>query len=168
MPATFDLLRVDHEEALDRVDRASRALQAVRQGRPLETVRPALEDLGSFVDHLLTLHFTFEEEVFFPLLAGFDEMKEPIDELVDGFGAIRDNNRRLAAELRNEKPDPGVIMETVGQIINNLNTHIRLCDLEVFPFARRRLNREQFEEVELRMRERTAPPPTYPLPRLEL
>lgn len=168
MPATFDLLRVDHEEALDRVDRASRALQAVRQGRPLETVRPALEDLGSFVDHLLTLHFTFEEEVFFPLLAGFDEMKDLIGELLEGFGSLRDDNRRMAAELRNDKPDPGVIVETGSRIINKLSMHIRLCDLEVFPFARRRLNREQFEEVELRLRERTAPPPTYPLPRLEL
>lgn len=168
MPATLDHLREDHEEALERADRANRALQAVGQGRPVETVRAALLELGKFVDSLLKVHIPFEEEVLFPMLNDFDEIRDTVSEVVGTNETLRSFIGPFAAELRAAKPDAGVVVDTGNRLATALLKHMRLGNRLIYPFARRMLNRDHVQELDARMRERTATPPPYPLPIIEM
>lgn len=168
MPATLEHLREDHEEALERVDRAGRALQAVGQGRPIEAVKPALSDLTAFVDSLLKVHIPFEEEVLYPMLSGFTEVQGPMAEIAEANETLRSFHSRFSSELRANKPDAGVVVETGNRVVQALGEHMRLGDLVLHPFARRMLTRDRVAELEARLRERTAVPTAYPLPIIEI
>ncbi|HCF91743.1 MAG TPA: hypothetical protein DER58_04630, partial [Firmicutes bacterium] len=89
-------------------------------------------------------------------------------EVKKGNESIQSFSQQLGRELQQDRPDTGIILETGPQITGALETHIRLSDLELLPFARRMLTKDQLEELETRFRERTALPSAYPLPVIEL
>jgi hemerythrin-like domain-containing protein len=168
MPSILEQFRADHEDALENIDRSNRALQSLKQGRPLDTMRPALDALQDFVKSLLAVHIPLEEEHLFPFLAVFPEVSATIAEVKKGNESIQSFSQQLGRELQQDRPDTGIILETGPQITGALETHIRLSDLELLPFARRMLTKDQLEELETRFRERTALPSAYPLPVIEL
>lgn len=168
MPSIIEQFRIDHEDALENIDRSNRALQSLKQGRPLDTMRPALDALQDFVKSLLAVHIPLEEEQLFPFLAVYPEVIAAIAEIKKANESIQSNSHQLGRELQQDRPDTGIILETGTQITGALETHIRLLDLELLPFARRMLTKDQLEELETRFRERTALPSAYPLPVIEL
>lgn len=168
MPSIIEQFRIDHEDALENIDRSNRALQSLKQGRPLDTIRPALDALQDFVKSLLAMHIPLEEEQLFPFLAAYPEASIAIAEIKKADEIIQSNSHQLGRELQQDRPDTGIILETGTKITGALETHIRLSDLELLPFARRMLTKDQLEELETRFRERTALPPAYPLPVVEL
>lgn len=168
MPSIIEQFRIDHEDALENIDRSNRALQSLKQGRPLDTMRPALDALQDFVKSLLAVHIPLEEEQLFPFLAVYPEVIAAIAEIKKANESIQSNSHQLGRELHQDRPDTGIILETGTQITGALETHIRLSDLELLPFARRMLTKDQLEELETRFRERTALPSAYPLPVIEL
>lgn len=168
MANIIEQFRADHEEAMENIDRSNRALQSLKQGRPLDTMRPALDALQDFVKSLLTVHIPLEEEHLFPYLAAFPEANNAIAEIKKADESIQSYSNQLQRELQQERPDTGIILETGTQITGALEIHIRLSDLELLPFARRMLTKDQLEELETRFRERTALPSAYPLPVIEL
>ncbi|MGI5853808.1 MAG: hemerythrin domain-containing protein [Bacillota bacterium] len=168
MPNVIEQFRADHEAALENIERSNRALQSLKQGRPLDTIRPALEALQDFIKSLLAVHIPLEEEQLFPYLAAFPEASIAIAEIKKADESIQLNSHQLGRELQQDRPDSAIILESGTQITSALETHIRLSDLELFPLARRMLTKDQLEDLETRFRERTALPSAYPLPVIEL
>jgi hemerythrin-like domain-containing protein len=134
----------DHHGGLVQARRLRRAA-AGEEGPPAEVARAFLR----FWDEDTSPHFRDEKEVLLAVFArhGGDLAAEPIQEMVVDHARIRGLVMGLGEEARSDQ----VERETLREIGDRLEAHIRLEERRVFPMIERLLPEEALREVTSRL-----------------
>ena len=134
----------DHHGGLVQARRLRRAA-AGEEGPPAEVARAFLR----FWDEDTSPHFREEEEVLLAVFArhGGDLTAEPIQKMVADHARIRSLVMGLCEEAKSDR----VERETLREIGDRLEAHIRLEERRVFPMIERLLPEEALREVASRL-----------------
>lgn len=134
----------DHHGGLVQARRLRRAA-AGEEGAPLEVARAFLR----FWQEDTRVHFAEEEEVLLAVYArhGGDLGAEPIQEMMADHARIRGLVLRLGDQVADERVDP----ETLGEIGERLEAHIRLEERRVFPLVEASLSEKALGEIGARI-----------------
>lgn len=149
-------LSEDHHQGLVHARRLTRAATSDGVGPLEEAARAFLE----FWKKETSAHFRKEEEVLLPVVAryGQDVSQEPVAEMLAQHARIRG----LVMQLSDEYTDGEVRPETLGEIGERLEAHIRLEEREVFPKIEEALPKEALEELASRLAAAETGPRTEP------
>jgi hemerythrin-like domain-containing protein len=145
----------DHHQGLVQARRLRRAGGGV-EGEPVDAARAFLE----FWRRDTSLHFRKEEEVLLPVLAryGGDLSQGPVVEMITQHARIRGLAMQLGDELERE----GIRVETLRNLGEQLEAHIRLEEREVFPMIEETLPDHALREVTSRLEALEPGPPHEP------
>jgi hemerythrin-like domain-containing protein len=143
--AALRKLSDDHHQGLVQARRLKKAATG-EEVEPLEeTARTFLE----FWQRETSAHFRKEEEVLLPVLAryGQDVSRRPVVEMLAQHAQIRGLVMQLSDEYADGKTRP----ETLRDIGERLEVHIRLEEREVFPKIEESLSEVALKEVASRL-----------------
>ncbi len=145
----------DHHQGLVNGRRLRRAASGVGGGSA-ETARDFLE----FWQRDTSLHFRKEEEVLLPVLAryGGDLGERPILQMLTQHARIRG----LAMQLSDELEQGEIREDTLRNLGEQLEAHIRLEEREVFPLIEETLPEHALQEVASRLEAFEPGPPHEP------
>ena len=145
----------DHHQGLVQARRLRRAA-AGEEAEPADAARSFLE----FWRRETSLHFRKEEEVLLPVLAryGGDLSQRPVVEMLAQHASIRG----LAMQLGDELERDGVLGDTLQNLGEKLEAHIRLEEREVFPHIEEALPEGVLHEVSARLEVFEPGPPYQP------
>jgi hemerythrin-like domain-containing protein len=145
----------DHHQGLVNARRLRRAASG-EGGSPADTARDFLE----FWQRDTSRHFRNEEEVLLPVLAryGGDLGEQPILLMLTQHALIRGLAMQLSDELEQDK----IREDTLRNLGEKLETHIRLEEREVFPLIEETLPEHALQEVASRLEVFEPGPPNEP------
>jgi iron-sulfur cluster repair protein YtfE (RIC family) len=134
----------DHHQGLVNARRLRRTASG-KGGNPAGTARDFLE----FWQSDTSLHFRKEEEVLLPVLAryGGDLGERPILQMLTQHALIRGLAMQLSDELKQDE----VREDTLRNLGEKLEAHIRLEEREVFPLMEETLPERALQEVSSRL-----------------
>jgi iron-sulfur cluster repair protein YtfE (RIC family) len=118
----------DHHQGLVQ----ARRLREAAAGERTEPLEEAARNFLDFWQKDTSAHFRREEEVLLPVLARYGQdvlNREPVVEMLGQHARIRG----LVMQLSDEHADGNLRPETLGEIGESLEAHIRLEEREVFP-----------------------------------
>ena len=143
----------DHHQGLVQ---ARRLRRAGVEGEPVDVARAFL----AFWRRDTSLHFRKEEEVLLPVLAryGGDLSQGPVVEMIIQHARIRGLAMQLGDELEREE----IREETLRNLGEQLEAHIRLEEREVFPMIEGTLPDHALREVPSRLAAFEPGPPHEP------
>ena len=147
----------EHHQGLVQARRLRKAAAGEGAG-PLEE---AAGDFLGFWQRDTSAHFRKEEEVLLPVLARYGQDvpdREPVVEMLGQHARIRG----LVMQLSDEYADGNLRPETLGEIGESLEAHIRLEEREVFPMIEEVLPKIALEEVASRLAVKEAGPRVEP------
>jgi iron-sulfur cluster repair protein YtfE (RIC family) len=156
-------LSEDHHHGLVRARRLRRAAE----GDEAHPVEATARDFLDFWRKDTAIHFRKEEEVFLPVMAryGEDVAREPLVEMLEGHARIRG----LVMRLSDEVVGGNVRLETLREIGEQLEAHIRHEERVVFPLVEESLPEAALTELAARLEVKEAGPHTEPwVPAAEL
>src|SRR5215210_7076965 len=144
----------DHHQGLVNARRLRRAASGEGASSAANTARDFLE----FWQRDTSLHFRKEEEVLLPVLAryGGDLGEQPLLQMLTQHARIRDLAMQLSDELKQGK----IQEDTLRNLGEQLEAHIRLEEREVFPLIEETLPEGTLQEVTSRL-EAFEPGPPY-------
>jgi hemerythrin-like domain-containing protein len=128
-----ELLKEDHEEALRLIEE----LESVDEKIGTD---PTDTEKFNKLHQMLRLHTEVEENLLYPALEEFDEVKQ----LVEDAYLEHDRIDQLLSQLGTAAPNETEFQERLAELRNNLEHHIEEAEGTLFPSAE-----ELFEEVEL-------------------
>jgi hemerythrin-like domain-containing protein len=145
-----------HHQGLVQARRLRRAATG-EEANPLEETSKAFLE---FWQEGTTAHFREEEEVLLPVLTryGGEIVGGPVVEMLRQHARIRGLVMELSDEVRNGVVRP----ETLRDIGELLEAHIRLEERQVFPMIEETLPEEALKEVASRLKVKEAGPHTEP------
>jgi iron-sulfur cluster repair protein YtfE (RIC family) len=145
----------DHHQGLVHARRLKRAATG-EDDEPADTARAFLE----FWRIDTSLHFRKEEEILLPVLAryGGDLSQRSVVEMLAQHARIRG----LAMQLGDELKGDGIREDTLRNLGEQLEAHIRLEEREVFPFIEEALPEHALREVTSRLEAFEPGPPHEP------
>jgi hemerythrin-like domain-containing protein len=134
----------DHHQGLVNARRLKRAASG-EGDNPADTAQEFLE----FWRRDTSLHFRKEEEVLLPVLAryGGDLGERPILQMLTQHAQIRGLAMQLSDELEQDK----IREDTLRNLGEQLEAHIRLEEREVFPLIEETLREQALQEVASRL-----------------
>ena len=147
----------DHHQGLVQ----ARRLRKVAAGEGVGTLEEAARDFLEFWQRDTSGHFRREEEVLLPVVAryGQDALgQEPAVEMLAQHARIRG----LVMQLSDEHADSNLRPETLGEIGELLEAHIRLEERVVFPMIEEVLPEMALKEVASRLAAKEAGPRVEP------
>ena len=149
-------LSEDHHHGLVYARRLRRAAEG-DETNSAETVAKGFLD---FWQKETAIHFRKEEEVLFPVLAryGEDLCRQPLVEMLEEHARIRGLIMRLSDEVMGGN----VRSETLHEIAEQLEMHIRLEEREVFPLVEGSLSEAALTELAARLEVKEAGPRVEP------
>jgi iron-sulfur cluster repair protein YtfE (RIC family) len=149
-------LSEDHHHGLVHARRLQRAAEG-DEARPAEA---AAKDFLDFWQKETALHFRQEEEVLLPVLArhGGDVTRDPLIEMLEGHACIRG----LVMQLSDEVVGGNVRPETLREVGEQLEAHIRLEERVVFPLVEDSLAETALTELAARLEVKEAGPRAEP------
>jgi ABC-type multidrug transport system fused ATPase/permease subunit len=120
-------LSEDHHHGLVHARRLRRAAE----GDEAQPAEATAKDFLDFCQRDTAIHFRKEEEVLLPMIArhGGDVTMEPLVEMLEGHACVRGLVMRLSDEVVGGKVQP----ETLREIREQLEAHVRLEERVVFP-----------------------------------
>jgi hemerythrin-like domain-containing protein len=154
-------LSEDHHHGLVQARRLRRAADEAT------STEPVAEEFLDFWQKETTIHFRKEEEVLLPVMArhGGELSREPIVVMLQGHAQIR----ALVMRLSDETMGGNVRPETLREIGEQLEAHIRLEEREVFPLIEKLLSEAALTELAARLEVKEAGPLVEPwVPAAEL
>ena len=155
--AALRKLSDDHHQGLVQARRLTKAPTTGEEVEPLEeTARTFLE----FWQRETSAHFRKEEEVLLPVLTryGQDVSQRPMVEMLAQHAQIRG----LVMQLSDEYAAGNTRPETLRDIGDRLEVHIRLEERQVFPMIEEALSEEALKEVASRLVVKDAGPRAEP------
>jgi hemerythrin-like domain-containing protein len=147
----------DHHQGLVQ----SRRLRKAAAGENAVPLEEATEDFLEFWQRDTSAHFRREEEVLLPVVARYEQDalgREPVVEMLGQHARIRS----LVMQLSDEYADGNLRPETLGEIGESLEAHIRLEEREVFPMVEEVLPEAALNEVASRLAVKEAGPRVEP------
>jgi hemerythrin-like domain-containing protein len=145
----------DHHQSLVNARRLKRAAS----GEEPDAANTA-HDFLEFWRRDTSLHFRKEEEVLLPVLARYagDLDERPVLQMLAQHARIRG----LAMQLSDELERDGVRQDTLRNLGEHLEAHIRLEERRVFPFVEETLPEHALQEVASRLEVFEPGPPHEP------
>jgi hemerythrin-like domain-containing protein len=145
----------DHHQGLVN----ARRLQRAASGEELNAAKTARNFL-EFWQRDTSLHFRKEEEVLLPVLARYagDLGQQPILQMLAEHARLRG----LAMQLSDELEQDGVRQDTLRNLGEQLEAHIRLEERRVFPFIEEILPEDALQEAASRLKVLEPGPPHEP------
>jgi hemerythrin-like domain-containing protein len=146
-------LSEDHHHALVQARRLRSATEA-------DEADSAVKGFLDFWQKDTALHFRKEEEVLLPVMAryGGDLSRQPLVVMIEDHARIRG----LVMQLSDEAIGENVRLETLHEIGERLEAHIRLEERVVFPLIEESLSEAALTELATRLEVRDAGPRTEP------
>ena len=146
-------LSEDHHHALVQARRLRSATEA-------DEADSAVKGFLDFWQKETALHFRKEEEVLLPVMAryGGDLSRQPLVVMIEDHARIRG----LVMQLSDEVIGENVRLETLREIGERLEAHIRLEERVVFPLIEESLSEAALTELATRLEVRDAGPRTEP------
>lgn len=147
----------DHHQGLVQARRLRKAAAGEEAGSLKESAKAFLE----FWQRDTSAHFRREEEVLLPVLARYGQDvlgRGPVVEMLGQHARIRG----LVMQLSDEYADGNLRPETLGEIGELLEAHIRLEEREVFPMIEEALPEAALKEVTSRLAVKEAGPRVEP------
>ncbi len=147
----------DHHQGLVQARRLRKVAASKGVGPLEETTRAFLE----FWQRDTSAHFRREEEVLLPVLARYGQdvlYRGPVVEMLSQHARVRG----LVMQLSDEYADGSLRPETIGEIGELLEAHIRLEEREVFPMIEEVLPEAALKEVASRLAVKEAGPRVEP------
>ena len=156
-------LSEDHHHALVQ----ARQLRRATEVDVADSAEAAVKGFLDFWQKDTALHFRKEEEVLLPVMAryGGDFFSEPFVEMLEDHARIRG----LVMQLSDEVIGGNVRLETLHEIGERLEAHIRLEERVVFPLIEESLPEAALTELTARLEVKDAGPRVEPwIPAVEL
>ena len=149
-------LSEDHHHGLVQARRLRRAAEA-DEAEPAEA---AVKGFLDFWQKDTALHFRKEEEVLLPIMARYkgDLSQEPLVEMIEDHARIRG----LVMQLSDEVIGGNVRLETLHEVGELLEAHIRLEERVVFPLIEESLPEAALTELAARLEVKDAGPRVEP------
>src|SRR5215212_3011006 len=139
---------------------AQRLTKAPTTGEGVEPLKETARTFLEFWQRETSAHFRKEEEVLLPVLAryGQDVSQRPMVEMLAQHAQIRG----LVMQLSDEYAAGNTRPETLRDIGDRLEVHIRLEERQVFPMIEEALSEEALKEVASRLVVKDAGPRAEP------
>jgi hemerythrin-like domain-containing protein len=149
-------LSEDHHHGLVQ----ARRLRKAAEGEETNSAEAAVKGFLDFWQKDTALHFRKEEEVLLPVMAryGGDLYREPLVEMIQDHARIRG----LVMQLSDEAIGGNVRPETLHEIGERLEAHIRLEERVVFPLIEESLSEAALTELAARLEVKEAGPRVEP------
>jgi iron-sulfur cluster repair protein YtfE (RIC family) len=149
-------LSEDHHHGLVQ----ARRLRKAAEGEETNSAEAAVKGFLDFWQKETALHFRKEEEVLLPIMAryGGDLSREPLVEMIQDHAHIRG----LVMQLSDETMGGNVRPETLHEIGERLEAHIRLEERVVFPLIEESLSEAALTELAARLEVKEAGPRVEP------
>jgi hemerythrin-like domain-containing protein len=149
-------LSEDHHHALVQ----ARRLRRVTEADEADSAEAAVKGFLDFWQKDTALHFRKEEEVLLPVMAryGGDLSRQPLVEMIEDHARIRG----LVMQLSDEAIGENVRLETLHEIGERLEAHIRLEERMVFPLIEELLSEAALKELATRLEVKDAGPRAEP------
>jgi len=149
-------LSEDHHHGLVHARRLRRTTEADEADSAVVVARGFLD----FWQMDTALHFRKEEEVLLPVMARYGEAisREPLVEMLEDHARIRG----LVMQLSDEAIGGNVRLETLHEIAERLEAHIRLEEGVVFPLIEESLSEAALTELTARLEVKKAGPRVEP------
>src|ERR687890_1017708 len=149
-------LSEDHHHGLVQ----ARRLRKAAEGEETNSAEAAVKGFLDFWQKDTPLHFRKEEEVLLPVMAryGGDLSRQPLLEMIEDHARIRG----LVMRLSDEAIGGNVRLETLHEIGERLEAHIRLEERVVFPLIEESLSEAALREVAARLEVKEAGPRVEP------
>jgi iron-sulfur cluster repair protein YtfE (RIC family) len=149
-------LSEDHHHGLVHARRLRRATEADEADSAESVARGFL----NFWQKDTALHFRKEEEVLLPVMARYkgDLSRQPLLEMLEDHARIRG----LVMQLSDEAIAGNVRLETLHEIAERLEAHIRLEERVVFPLIEQSLSEAALTELAARLEVKEAGPRVEP------
>jgi hemerythrin-like domain-containing protein len=135
----------EHQHGLALCVLTERALNT--DSRP-ENVSTRARAIVEQFDIEIQRHFDAEEEILFPALAGFAELKELVAELIE-------EHRRIVGIVNHLRQESGP--ELLREFVSILREHIRKEESQLFESAQRLLAQEELERLARALQQRNDP-----------
>jgi hemerythrin-like domain-containing protein len=138
----------------------ARRLRTAAEGDEAHPAEATAKDFLDFWQRYTAIHFRNEEEVLLPVMArhGGDVTLEPLVEMLEGHARIRGLVMRLSDEVVGGK----VRSETLREIGEQLEAHVRLEERVVFPLIEGSLPEAALTELAARLEAKEAGPRVEP------
>jgi hemerythrin-like domain-containing protein len=149
-------LSEDHHHGLVQAHKLQRATEADEA----DSAEAAVKRFLDFWQKDTALHFRNEEEVLLPVMAryGGDLSRQPLLEMLEDHARIRG----LVMQLSDEAIGGNVRLETLHEIGERLEAHIRLEERVVFPLIEESLSEAALTELAARLEVKDAGPRVEP------
>jgi iron-sulfur cluster repair protein YtfE (RIC family) len=149
-------LSEDHHHGLVHARRLRRAAE----GEKANSAEPLAKEFLDFWQKEIAIHFRKEEEVLLPVVAryGGDVVQDPLVEMLAQHARIRG----LVMRLSDEVVGGYVRLETLQELGEQLEAHIRLEERAVFPLVEESLSEAALTELAARLEVKEAGPRVEP------
>jgi iron-sulfur cluster repair protein YtfE (RIC family) len=149
-------LSEDHHHGLVHARRLRRAAE----GEKANSAEPVAKEFLDFWQKEIAIHFRKEEEVLLPVVAryGGDVVQDPLVEMLAQHARIRG----LVMRLSDEVVGGYVRLETLQELGEQLEAHIRLEERAVFPLVEESLSEAALTELAARLEVKEAGPRVEP------
>jgi hemerythrin-like domain-containing protein len=149
-------LSEDHHHGLVHARRLRRAAE----GEEANSAEPVAKEFLDFWQMETAIHFRKEEEVLLPVVAryGGDVSQDPLVEMLAQHARIRG----LVMRLSDEVVGGYVRLETLQELGEQLEAHIRLEERAVFPLVEESLSEAALTELAARLKVKEAGPRVEP------
>ena len=149
-------LSEDHHHGLVQ----ARRLRKAAEGEETNSAVAAVKGFLDFWQKDTALHFRKEEEVLLPVMSryGGDLYREPLVEMIQDHARIRG----LVMQLSDEAIGGNVRLETLNEIGERLEAHIRLEERVAFPLIEESLSEGALTELAARLEVKDAGPRVEP------
>jgi iron-sulfur cluster repair protein YtfE (RIC family) len=149
-------LSEDHHHGLVHARRLRRAAE----GEEANSAEPVAKEFLDFWQKEIAIHFRKEEEVLLPVVAryGGDVVQDPLVEMLAQHARIRG----LVMRLSDEVVGGYVRLETLQELGEQLEAHIRLEERAVFPLVEESLSEAALTELAARLGVKEAGPRVEP------
>ena len=136
-----DLLRRDHQDALQLMD------QLLAAGRGAQGKNPKHTEAFNDLQEALYLHTEIEEQELYPVLKSLDQTRDWVEQATKEHQEVEELLQQLAAK----SPEVEEFQSILQQLRSSVLQHIEVEENQIFPVVETSLSQDQMQEIAARM-----------------
>lgn len=149
----IELLKSNHKRILAQIDELAHDIKQIEQTEQDTVDCDRMNMFGEFRD-ALTQHTKLEEQILYPELAGFPEIRLLVDESYQEHKRIREVLAKMESLRKEQHCDRWD--DTLKELQQNLKRHLAREEDELFPKAVQLLGEVRVESLCLKMEQKAA------------